>query len=51
MPFLIAGDFNSYYFLWNTAIQNLNQEAQLLASWLEAHGCELLNTEQEQTFF
>jgi endonuclease/exonuclease/phosphatase (EEP) superfamily protein YafD len=51
MPFLIAGDFNSYYFLWNTAIQNPNQEAQLLASWLEAHGCELLNTEQEQTFF
>ena len=50
-PFLIAGDFNSHHFLWNTAIQNPNQEATQLASWLEAHSCELLNTEQEQTFF
>jgi ribonuclease HI len=50
-PFLIAGDFNSHHFLWNTAIQNPNYEANQLASWLEAHRCELLNTEQEQTFF
>ena len=51
MPFLIAGDFNSHHFMWNTAIQNPNREATQLASWLEAHRCELLNTEQEQTFF
>ena len=51
LPFLIAGDFNSHHFLWNTAIQNLNQEAMQLAGWLEAHSCDLLNTEQEQTFF
>ena len=51
LPFLIAGGFNSHHFLWNTAIQNPNQEATQLASWLEAHSCKLLNTEQEQTFF
>ena len=51
LPFLIAGDFNSHYFMWNTAIQNLNQEAMQLAGWLEAHRCKLLNIEQEQTFF
>ena len=37
--------------MWNTAIQNPNQEAKQLASWLEMHRCELLNAEQEQTFF
>jgi len=51
IPFLIAGDFNSHHFLWNTAIQSPNQEAQQLANWLEAHSCLLLNVEQEQTFF
>jgi endonuclease/exonuclease/phosphatase (EEP) superfamily protein YafD len=31
-PFLIAGDFNSHHFTWNTAIQNPNQEARQLDS-------------------
>lgn len=51
IPFLIAGDFNSHHFIWNTAIQNPNQEAKQLASWLEAHSCELLNLDQIQTFY
>ena len=50
-PFLIAGDFNCHYFMWNTTIQNPNREANQLASWLEAHSCELLNLEQTQTFY
>ena len=50
-PFLLAGDFNCHHSLWNTAIQNPNQEARQLANWLEAQGCYLLNRDQEQTFF